>query len=296
MIAFQLEPVRRARVWGGNRFTTADDGEPIGEVWSVWEGNRIVGGPHAGRTLGELAVDAGPDLLGPRARGGFPLLIKLLDTREWLSVQVHPDDNHAAQLEGVGMVGKTEAWHILDTEPDARIVAGLDGVPDGDALAALLRRGDLTDCLAYRDVSAGQTFFIPAGTIHALGPGVLVYEVQQSSDITYRVFDWNRPVAAGRALHVEQTLRVADPTALAAERKLPLRCHYFELARIRGPSTVATEGSFHAVTVIEGTAELIAAGVSSGMVRFDTVVVPACVASYELRGEEPFAALVASLP
>src|SRR5262249_15299208 len=118
----RLEPQRHERVWGGRRFTNGDN--PIGQLWIVWEQNPVVGGQHDGRTLGELAAELGEALIGTaRHERKFPLLIKLLDTREWLSVQVHPDDARAVELEGEGYVGKTEAWHVLDAEPDARVIA-----------------------------------------------------------------------------------------------------------------------------------------------------------------------------
>ncbi|WP_415831112.1 type I phosphomannose isomerase catalytic subunit, partial [Deinococcus frigens] len=202
------------RVWGGTRLLPAgsDDGRKIGEAWVVGEDNHVSDGPQAGQTLAELAKQFPKELLGSRATSGrFPLLIKLLDCAEWLSVQVHPDDAQARALEGEGFLGKTEAWQVLDADTGAQIIAGIrDGTPQ-DTLSTAIVAGKVMDHVAYTPVHAGDTFMIPAGTVHALGPGVFLYEVQQTSDLTYRIYDWDRPAAAGRALHLEKSGQVARP-------------------------------------------------------------------------------------
>lgn len=297
--ALRLAPQYHPRVWGGQRLRPATP--PIGEVWLVHEENRVLGGSQAGRTLGQIAAKHGGALLGSRAvaRTGdrFPLLIKLLDTADWLSLQVHPDDAQAARLEGPGQFGKTEAWHILEAEPGARVICGVVEGTTPAALAASIRTGRLLDLACSLPVQAGDTIFMRAGTIHALGPGLLLYEVQQTSDITYRVFDWNRPAAAGRALHVEQSLAVADPTIVGRAEPCPLvgsggsatltACEYFALDLLcaeGGMLPLDTAGeSFHALTVVEGAARVAGAGWAEELARYETLVVPAGAGAYEIQ-------------
>lgn len=307
----RLETRFHERVWGGQRIKSHDP--PIGEAWLVFEDNLITGDAFPGQTLADLAAQYGEALIGRRATPGtgdrFPLLIKLLDTADWLSIQVHPDDEAAARLEGPGFSGKTEAWHILHAAPGARLITGFNQVLANDALAAAIREGSISDHARYTPVSRGDTLFIPARTLHALGPGLLVYEVQQTSDLTYRVFDWNRPSTAGREIHIDQSLAVLDPTSRGDIRSLSARgsnlherlleCAYFVLELLgsgQEPVRLDTAGaSFHALTVIEGQTTLSAAGTEEMLALWDTAVVPACIGSYELRSEGGFKALKASI-
>lgn len=294
--ALRLAPDYYERVWGGQRLRRASP--PIGEAWIVHERNRVVGGEHAGRALADLTAEWGEAMLGhrPLARSGtrFPLLIKLLDTADWLSVQVHPNDVQAVQLEGSGHFGKTEAWHILEAAPGAEVICGLQPSTTNDALAAAIREGTVTAIARRLPVAAGDTIFIGAGTIHALGPGLLLYEVQQTSDITYRVYDWDRPQSAGRALHIAQSLAVADPEIVGEVQPPPppgaigglVSCPYFTLEELGGGADALTLDpageSFHALTVIAGTARIEGAGWQHDLARFDTVVVPAAGGEYRV--------------
>lgn len=288
-----------ARVWGGRRLRV--DVSPIGEAWIVHEQNRVADGPEAGRSLAEVAAAHGPDLLGRRVvrQSGprFPLLIKLLDTADWLSLQVHPNDEQARQLEGPAQLGKTEAWHILEAEPGARVICGLHPGIEREALAEAIRTGTILDLVQYLPARAGDTIFMPAGTIHALGPGLLLYEIQQTSDLTYRVFDWNRPQTAGRALHIQQSLTVADPRAGGRVAPPPTvgdgagvtltACPYFTLDLIAAHERTVrldTLGeSFHALTVIEGEASVAGDHWRRRLARLETVVVPAACGAYTIR-------------
>jgi mannose-6-phosphate isomerase len=307
----RLIPEYRHRVWGGQRLRPNAD--PYGEAWIVYEENRIASGPEAGRTLAEVAETYGADLLGQRAmeRTGkrFPLLIKLLDTAEWLSLQVHPDDEQAERLEGAGQFGKTEAWHILDAEPGAEVLCGLQPQTPAETVAQAIREGTIVDRMQHVPVRAGDTVFVRAGTIHALGPGLLLYEVQQTSDITYRVFDWNRPQSAGRALHIDQSMEVAKPQAEGRAKPLPpvpdggqvtlLECPYFTLETLAGHSHAVSldtgGGSFHALTVIEGEARVAGDGWTETLGRFETVVIPASSGRYDVEPAGQFRALKASV-
>ena len=299
MHPFRLQPEFRERVWGGHRLRPEAD-RPIGEAWIVYEHNQIASGPNAGRTLGALAAE-GERLLGKRVMRAtglrFPLLIKLLDCQDWLSVQVHPNDAQAVQLEGPGHFGKTEAWHILEAQPEARLIAGLKRDITPEAFAEAVRGGTLDSLCHFHPVRAGDTVMMRAGTLHALGPGLLLYEIQQSSDITYRVFDWNRPASAGRELHIEKSLAVTDVHAAARPEPLPeLRdgaahtltaCEYFSLDLLRAEShaiSLNTRGeSFHALTVIEGQVQVEGDGWREALGKFETLLVPAASGAYEVR-------------
>ncbi len=297
--ALRLTPAYHERVWGGQRLRPATP--PIGEGWIVHEDDRVANGPHAGRSLAELTAEFGEALLGrvPLARTGerFPLLIKLLDTADWLSVQVHPNDRQAAQLAGPGHFGKTEAWHILEAAPDAAILCGLLPGTNHAMLADAIRNGTVVALARRLAVAAGDSIFIAAGTIHALGPGLLLYEVQQTSDITYRVYDWDRPQSAGRALHIEQSLAVSDPerggevippSAVPQSSATLVSCPYFTLdalsATTAAPLDLDTHGdSFHALTAIEGQARIVGVGWVETLDRFETAIIPATCGPYQIQ-------------
>ena len=309
--AFFLTPEYRDYVWGGNRLKPGHS--PVAEAWIVYEHVQITSGPLAGRTLAEVAMAYTEALLGRRAvqRTGtrFPLLIKLLDCAQWLSLQVHPNDEQAVRLEGAGQFGKTEAWHILDAQPDAQILCGLRPGVTRDTLAQAIRSGTLVDWMQRLSLQAGDTIFISPGMIHAIGPGILLYEVQQTSDITYRVFDWNRPAAQGRKLHIEQSLAVADVNARGQVRPQPqladgdqrelVACPYFTLQVLAGQSnSIALDTcgeSFHALTLIEGRAQVEGANWGLELDRFGTVVIPAACGPYRVQPRGPFRALKASV-
>ncbi len=311
LAALPLLPEYRARVWGGSRLQAAEP--PIGEAWICYEGSVVAAGAQAGATLGELAARCGPALTGSRAPNGgrrLPILLKLLDTADWLSVQVHPNDAQARRLEGPDATGKTEAWHVLDAEPGARLVAGLRSGTGKAALRRALERGGLLSLLCEREIAPGDTLLIPAGTVHTPGPGLLLYEVQQMSDITYRLWDWDRPASAERPLHLDQAFAVLDPEARPpfrpatppAEGYTPLAgCPYFTLTLLhaaRQPLRLAPAGTtFHVVTVTAGAAELRGEGWALPLARFETAAVPACCAEYTLApAGERCTALLAALP
>lgn len=293
-----VTPEYRDYVWGGQRLRP---GQLTAEAWVVYAHDRVAAGPLQGRTLAEVAAEFGAALLGTRAleRTGprFPILIKLLDCAAWLSLQVHPNDEQARRLAGPDQFGKTEAWHILEAAPDAEILCGVRAGTTAETLAQAVRGGTLLDHMQRLNVQAGDSVFIRPGTIHALGPGVLLYEVQQTSDLTYRVFDWNRPASEGRALHLEQSLAVADlsaassiapPPAFVAGQSTPLiQCDYFTLEMLTAeaaPIELATRGeSFHALTVIEGQA-VVASEVGRVVInRLETAIIPAACEIYRVK-------------
>ena len=168
----------------------------------------VANGAHAGKSLTRMIELWGDALTGPTG-GEFPLLLKLLDTLEPLSVQVHPGDAYAAEHEGKR--GKSEAWIILSAEPGSKIVYGVD--THGEPLDQVVAEGRLEDCLRWRNVLPGDVYYIPDGMLHALGEGIMCYEIQQSSDVTYRFYDWGRVDKDGnpRQLHIQQAVEVCKP-------------------------------------------------------------------------------------
>lgn len=312
LFPFILEPEYRDYVWGGARLRP--EVVPTAEAWVVYEWNRIQDGLLAGQTLKEAAQTYPEELLGTRSfdKNGerFPLLIKLLDCAQWLSLQVHPDDEQAAALEGPGNYGKTEAWVFVDAEPEAQIIAGMQPGVSTTELEDAVRNGKVLDVIQYQPVHAGDFVLMPAGTIHALGPGMLVYEVQESSDWTYRVYDWDRPQTPERPLHIEKSLAVARAYASAPVTAMPvcpdgestvlIRCPYFTLERLcvraAHPLTGYPRGeSFHALTVLSGSGRFICAGDEYPLAALETIFVPASSPAYRLEADTPMQILRASV-
>ncbi len=218
-----FEPIYKPRIWGGdrifrhfgrlNRFA-----EPIGESWElsdIPEGRSVVArGPEAGRTLGQVAAEWGPDLLGDVALldGCFPLLIKFIDARQWLSVQVHPPESVARRMGGDVRV-KNEAWYVLDADPDGAIYHGLEPGIDRRTFREAMISGRIEGVLRKVPARPGDCFDLPSGTVHALGAGVLVAEVQTPSDTTFRAYDWGRvdpSTGRPRALHLDEAMECID--------------------------------------------------------------------------------------
>lgn len=265
--------------WGGRNLARfgleLPPDTPVGEALVTANDAEIVSGAGAGRTLGEM-IAADPDLLGPAAtaavggRAIFPLLVKLIDASENLSIQVHPNDAQAAPLD---KLGKTEAWYVLAAEPGAVLYAGLreDVSLDAFRMAAERLDGSSAELLRRIEARAGATLLLPAGTVHALGAGVMVYEIQQPSDVTYRLDDWGRVDARGnpREMHLAAGFAVADvasrpewlePLAEGDGRDVLVTTRYFALERIAlaGGETFrlpAASGP-QVVTVLEGRAEI----------------------------------------
>ena len=303
----KLAPIFKERVWGGRRLVP-DSAVPIGEAWIVFEDSVVIAGGWAGRTLGDATAVLGADLLGDNVQGEtglrFPLLVKLLDSSDWLSVQVHPNDEQARSFEGPEHFGKTEAWHVLEADPDAQVVYGHKRGIDHAELDQLVRTGALETALNFRQVQAGDTLFTPAGCVHAIGPGLFIYEVQQTSDITYRLYDWNRPQSAGRELHLEKGLDVVgdcsseDSDRVSSGPSL-VECPYFALDRVSTSSvmTLNTEHrSFHAVTVTDGSAYISAGEWSVPVLELESVVVPASTGTYDVVPEAMCTLLISRVP
>lgn len=312
-IPFSLALEYRDYVWGGSRLRP--EIVPTAEAWVIYAGNRITSGPYAGRTLSELSLEFGGDLLGTKAvaltGSRFPVLVKILDCAQWLSLQVHPNDEQAKRLEGEGFFGKTEAWHVLEAEPNAKLVAGIKPNISAEALTSAIRSKSeaLLDLVETVEVQAGDTLFMNPGTIHALGPGMLIYEIQQTSDLTYRVYDWGRPETETRKLHIDKAVEVSNSNAVSLVVKPPklndgevttlTQCQYFNLDAIRlEEKTVSldTSGeSFHGLTVIEGKVQVTAESEAFVLNKFDTLLIPACCGAYQIQPLQKSRVLKASV-
>jgi mannose-6-phosphate isomerase len=272
-------PFVRPMVWGGRRLgdllakpLAAE--ETYGESWEVSDHpvhrSVIATGPLAGLTLHDLMERRRADLLGPAAERHttFPWLVKFLDAHDWLSVQVHPDERAVKHL-WPGEGSKTEAWFILDALPGSRIYAGLLPGVDENALRNALARGTVAECLHSFAPQPGDCVFLSAGTVHAVGGGVLLAEVQQTSDATFRLFDWNRCDAQGkmRTLHIEEGLASIDwqrgpvtpvrapgfagaAQAAPKQRKRMAECAYFQLDYVADNKPFPCGGTSHLQTLI----------------------------------------------
>ena len=214
---YLLEPKVTAAIWGGDALVTRY-GKPgertrtLGESWECWDENRVANGAFAGTTLAELRAELRGALTGPidPART-FPVLTKIIDARKPLSVQVHPDDAYAQRVEHQPN-DKTECWYVLACEPDAELVLGWTRDTTRAEYERRVADGTLGAILRRVPVAAGDAFYLPAGTLHAIGAGIQLFETQQASDLTYRIFDWNRLGDDGkpRELHVEKAGDVLD--------------------------------------------------------------------------------------
>lgn len=272
----RFQPTFRQYIWGGRRMgdllrkNIPSEG-PVAESWEVVDHGEdqsvVANGPLQGKTLNELVRHAGHRLLGPAVQAdSFPLLFKFLDANRDLSIQVHPDDDQGARLDPPDM-GKTEAWYIVDAQPGAKVYAGLKSGVDRATFEAAIREGRVVECLHSFEPVPGDCAFIPARTVHALGQGLLVAEIQQASNTTFRIFDWNRTDSDGnsRPLHIEQSLKTIDfdrgpinpqipTTTSVGQIQRLVTCDKFILERWQGSGIhwLGGESRFRIVAILNG--------------------------------------------
>lgn len=257
---FLLKPAGKDYLWGGNRlneeFGKNIEMSPLAETWECSthpDGpSVIINGEFSGRTLAE-ALRLHPEFLGTHSRlhpgfqGELPILIKLIDAKKDLSIQVHPTDEYASKKEN-GQLGKTEMWYILDAAKDAKIIYGLNHTVDKEVLRSAINEGTVEKFLQKIRVHKDELYFIEAGTVHAIGAGTLVAEIQENSNLTYRLYDYDRVDKDGkkRELHIDKALDVANLRSMAeprqplrvlryqpgSARELLCRCEYFEVYRM----------------------------------------------------------------
>jgi mannose-6-phosphate isomerase len=322
----KFEPLFKPRVWGGRRMAArlqkpTPEGT-IGESWEMvdLEGDQsvVAVGPAKGKTLGELVSLWGADLLGGAKLidGRFPLLLKYLDADQPLSVQVHPTESSARRAGGDVRV-KHEAWYVIDAAPGAWILRGPKAGVDAAWFRAALEAGRVEEVLNRIPVRPGHAYYMPSGTVHALGPGLLVAEVQTPSDTTYRLFDWNRTdpkTGRTRELHIEDGLRCASLEPVPAEAEKPehvasvwtaitrlIRCDSFQVERVRmvaGMEQMIPYDEMVAWMVLEGAGSLACEGLTEA-VRFgvgDTVLLPAGLRNGRVKVDKVSTWLEISVP
>ncbi len=310
----RFELIYQYRLWGGRRLASLLDAPlpgdgPIGEAWLLSDRDdhpsRIADGPLKGRTISQLLEEFPQQVMGKLAGRfhRFPLLLKFLDAREMLSVQVHPADTHTDLLP-VGETGKTEAWVVIEARARSRIYAGLKPGTTEAGLRDTLTNGGIADRLACFTPKPGDAIFLPAGTVHALGGDIVVFEVQRNSDVTFRLYDWNHVDAktgTPRELQVNQALACIDfgkcagglmaPVVEATtpvERERLFHCKYFCLSRLRGDSPFPV-GAPEVPTVlvcVEGRGQVEHDGAVYTAGRGDVLLLPAVLGAcmFQPRG------------
>lgn len=316
-----FQPVFRSYLWGGTNLASRlnkrvpDDGQ-WAESWELVDHGQdqsvVLSGPWKGWTLHALIESFPKQVLGRKGSEqfkSFPLLLKYLDCNSVLSVQVHPDDVYGAKMSPPDL-GKTEAWYIVDAQPGAVLYAGLRSEVTESLLQEAIAAGKTEDCMHAIYPNAGDCVFIPAGTVHALGGGLIVAEIQQASDTTFRLFDWNRVDASGksRPLHIEQALNVIDfnrgPVQLSASggpseetASTLVACDKFVLRKYtNGNHPLDATDSFKIVTVPTGNAVLQCGNDSFDLGVGQTLLLPAVAPSAVVNVSSNSAVLVAELP
>jgi mannose-6-phosphate isomerase len=299
-------PAPSIRPWAGTRLGGA--GEHVGELWLAGP-DSVVETEHGDRTLDALAAELGEALVGSRGMAllgpRFPLIVKLIDAGDWLSLQVHPDDELARDLYGPEAVGKIEAWLVIDADPAGELVTG----PADDLDEAALREAIAAGTVSYqhchrRPAVPGETLLIRTGTLHAIGTGAFVYEIEQPSDLTFRISDWGRPT--GRVLHVTEALRALRPGNRAEPAGSGFRLDggalevpefRLELPDLASPVQRTPAGrSCEVLTAIRGTLRVTGDGWAETLAPYETLVVPAAVDAYAIAGPAGGIACVGGLP
>ena len=316
-----LEPSLHETLWGGCRLgqdgwkQLPEENVAIGESWETETNTVVKNGPYKGKTLGKVVDELGDSLLGKQAIAifgqRFPLLAKFIDAHSKLSVQVHPKDDYAHTHEG-GKLGKTEFWYILGAEPGACITHGFNKPTNREEVQAAIQNVTLDRLMHEETVQPGDVIFVPAGTVHAIGGGILLYELQEYSDVTYRMYDYGRLTASGapRELHIDRSLDVAhyspspqiktQPVLLesteAYNDRCLVACKYFVTREIRLKSHDTVAGIFRGHTT--GSCIILSFIGANALVRYgpayerrevlqrgDTMVLPAALGAYSLEGE-----------
>lgn len=304
----KFHPIFKHRIWGGEKLKTIlGKSLPANQIGESWELSAVPGdisvvdgGSFDGRTLNDLIEEFPEAILGSEVVRRFgatmPLLFKFIDASEDLSIQVHPNDKVA--LERHGSPGKTEMWYIMDAEPGSRLIAGFADNHSKESYLAALKSGQLTSILKSESVAKGDIFFLETGTVHAIGAGILLAEIQQTSDVTYRIYDWDRVDDQGnaRALHTAEALDVISfdttDTRVAYTKELntanaTVACPYFTTSFIPldGNLTLYSPGSsFTVLMCVEGSFEIIANDSTLFVRKGETILVPAAIAEFSLKG------------
>lgn len=293
-----LDPKLTTQVWGGDELVRVygKHGDPnarLGESWECWDADRVTNGSDAGATVGDLRARLGAELLGDLdPKQIFPVLTKIITAHDWLSVQVHPDDAYAQRVEHQPF-GKTECWYVLDAAPGAEIVYGWTRDTSREEYERRVADGTLGELLRHLPVKTGDSVYIPHGLVHAIGPGVTIFETQQASDLTYRMFDYNRLGLDGkpRELHVRKAADVLDYRATAEgtlvqiayafeglERTALIADQHFVVERVaasREPASMATHARPLILMSLDSPLAVSAGSSSVTLPPYQTVLIPA---------------------
>ncbi|MDT2653412.1 mannose-6-phosphate isomerase, class I [Enterococcus hirae] len=300
-----LKPVFQEKIWGGSRLRSVFGfdipNDKIGEDWAISahpHGVSVVeNGEYQGQKLDELWQNH-KELFGNPTEPVFPLLIKILDAEDELSVQVHPDDAYGMKHEGE--LGKTECWYIIDAEPGAEIIYG-HHAKTREELAEMIQEGRWDDLLKKVPVKKGDFFYVPSGTIHAIGKGIMILETQQSSDTTYRVYDYDRKDANGntRELHIQQSIDVTTVPAITSQIQMKevrkgnssivtyLETEFFNVYEwdIKGITSFKKQAPYTLATVIDGAGELVVNEKIYPLTKGASFILPNDVTEWTVQGE-----------
>lgn len=306
----KFAPIYKDKIWGGNKIKTVlnkDFGDlpNCGESWELSgvEGNVsvVTNGYLEGNTLEELIEVYMGDLVGDKVFDKFgiefPLLIKFIDANDDLSIQVHPDDQLSEERHGA--FGKTEMWYVLQADPGSKLQVGFNRQVDAEVYLEKLKNNQLTEILNFEEVTAGDTYFIPAGRVHAIGKGILLAEIQQTSDITYRIYDYDRRDSEGnpRELHTELALDAIDftifpeyktkATAKANESVELVKCPYFTTSILDLTQVVEKDYNeldcFVIFICLDGTVEIETESGTETITKGETILIPASIESVTLK-------------
>ena len=318
----RLAPVFLRRIWGARALSPlfpdrSDEPEPIGEAWLTGNDCRFASGEFSGRTLGEVWPNLPMEWTGTQLQGlpRIPLLVKFIFPKAKLSVQVHPDDAYAERHESAtGGIGKTEMWYAVTAEDGAELRVGLREDVTPEIFRRAISDGTTEDCLERLPVSAGDAIFVPAGAAHTIGPGVVLCEIQQHSDLTYRVFDYNRVGSDGkpRPLHIRQALQVLRFGEQSGGRCAPARvthgavtetffvaCSYFAAERWEFHERIASVTSpehFDLLIFLEGAGRIEFGGSSESYAPAQVWLLPAALGAYQLAPDSPTVLLRTYVP
>ncbi len=302
----KLNPVFKEIIWGGNRLKTEynkkSDLNNIAESWELTvrpDGmNTIIGGEYDGYTMEQYINENGESVVSNKPQPFFPLLIKFIDAQDNLSVQVHPDDEYG--LKNANSLGKTEMWYIIDAKPGAQLVYGLKEGVTNEEFAKAIEDGKVEEKLNYVNVKKGDVFFIPSGLVHAIGSGILLAEIQQNSNITYRVYDYNRIGKDGkpRELHVNDALNVIVNRSQNEIEKIQFStnaknnntlasCEYFNVKKHNIDGTLqfsANAESFVSLLCLDGKGEIAYNDESFSFEKGDSYFIPANLGDFSISG------------
>lgn len=297
MSVLKLKPACKDYIWGGNRlkelYHKEYGGNVLAETWELSchpDGPSLIeNGPYAGKTLRDYISAEGRQILGSNCQvfRDFPILIKLIDAKADLSIQVHPNNTYALAHEG--QYGKTEMWYVLEAEPDAYLYYGFQHAISREEFCRRIGDNTLAEVLNAVPVHPGDLFYIPAGTIHAICKGIVMAEIQQSSNVTYRVYDYNRPGADGkpRPLHVEKAAQVTELTPPRRDWNFGghlARSMYFTVDVAEGDPVSCDEESFTSLLVLEGEGAVRCGGEEIKCRKGDSLFIPAGSGTAELHG------------